>query len=81
MVECCRKRDKGTEDGTGRKIIKSGFSNRLCDDCLEFESYVWSITAHVIYKLDAKLLKAIFSWETSDIRPLCELDRFEWVIL
>ena len=42
---------KETKEGSGRKLIKSGASERLWDDCLKLESYIRSNTADGIYKL------------------------------
>ena len=43
----------------GRKLIKSGATQRLWGDCLELESYIRSNTAHGIYKLDKEVLKQL----------------------
>ena len=77
MVECNQMRDKGTEEGSGRKIIKSGAPKRFWDDCLELESYIRSNTAHSIFKLDRLVPKIIMSGKMSNISQFCEFEWFE----
>ena len=51
----------------GKKLIKSSTTNRLWDDCIDFETYIWSNTIHGIYKLDVEVSETIMSEEMSDI--------------
>ena len=69
-----KKEIKELKKGSGRKPIKSGTPKWLWDDCLEFESYIRSSTAHSINKLDGEVTETIMSGETSDIRQFCEFE-------
>ena len=64
---------KELKKGSGRKLMKSGATKRLCDDYLEFESCVRFNTAHGMYKLDGEVLEIIMSRETSDIASFVSL--------
>ena len=59
--------------GSGRKLIKSGGPKRLWDDCLELKSYVTSITAHSMYKLDGEAPETIMSIESFIIASFVNL--------
>ena len=66
-LNAAKRERKELKKVSGRKLIKSGTPRRLCDLCLEFESYKSSYTTHVIYKLDGEVPATTVSRETSDI--------------
>ena len=66
--------------GVGRQMVCSIAPKRLCDDCLEQEAYVRSLTAHYIYKLDGQVPETLVSGETADISPLALFKWYEWVM-
>ncbi len=53
--------------------------SRLWDNCLEYDAYVQSHTAHDIFKLDGEVPETIMSCKTADISQFCELGWYEWV--
>ena len=67
MVECSREREiKELKKVAGHKMLQSRAPKHLWDDCLEWEAYIRSNTAHEIYKLDVEV-ETVTSGETSDI--------------
>ena len=66
--------------GTSHKMLRYRAPKGLWDDCLEFEAYIRSNTAHDIYKLNGEVPKTVMSGETSNIGQFCELEWFEWVM-
>ena len=65
--------------GTGRKMVKSKSPKKLWDDCLEFEAYIRSNTAHDQFELDGQVPETIVSGQTSDISQFCEVAWYDWV--
>ena len=61
--------------GVGQQMVQSKAPKRLWDDCLERYSYVRSLTAHEIYRLDGHVRKKIVSGETADLSPFAT---FKW---
>jgi len=70
---------KELKKGAGRKMLQTKTPRRLWDDCLEYEAYVRSHTAHDIYKLDGEVPETIMSGETADISQFCELGWYDWL--
>ena len=65
---------KKLKKGAGHKLLRSRESKHLWDNCLELEDYIWSNTAHNIYKLDGEVPKTIMSSKSSEISHFCELE-------
>ena len=61
-----RERDE-LKKGFGMKMIKLKAPKRLCDDCIEFDSYIELNTTHGIYKLDGEVPKTLMSGKMSNI--------------
>ena len=57
----------------GHKLLRSRAPECLWDGCLELEVYIWSYTAHDVYKLDEEVANTVMSGETS----VWELEWFE----
>ena len=66
--------------GVGRQMVRSRAPIRLWDDCLERESYIRSMTAHDIYRLDGQVPETLVSGETADISPFAAFKWYEWVL-
>ncbi len=64
---------KELKKGTGRKLILTNMPRRLWDNCLEYEAYVQSLTAHDIFKLDGEVSKTMMTGKSANIDQFCEL--------
>ncbi len=70
---------KDLKKGAGRKLLLTNKPRRLWDNCLGYEPYVRSHTAHDMFKLDGEVPETTMSGKTDDINQFCELGWYEWV--
>ncbi len=70
---------KELKKGTGRKLLLTNMPRRLWDNCLEYEAYVRSHTAHDIFKLNVEVPKTMMSGDSANISQFCELGWYKWV--
>ena len=59
-------------------MLQSREPKHFWDDCLELKVYIWSINAHVTYKLDMDVSEKVVSGEMPDISHFYRLEWFEW---
>ncbi len=65
--------------GAGGEVILTNTPQRLWDDCLKYEAYVHSYTAHDKSKLERGVTKTIVPRETTNTSQFCELGWYKWV--
>ena len=58
--------------GSGMKMVQYGATKKIRSDAMEYEAYVRSHIALVLYMLQVEVLKIVMSVGTSDIRQFYE---------